>query len=69
MPEPRGGHMATLYNDKIFFVGGSRPISTTSPAWNKTHQFDLSDEVFYLDLSSPFTVDLPPFTDLSATSR
>ncbi|CAG8686108.1 10908_t:CDS:1, partial [Racocetra fulgida] len=61
--------MAALYNDKIFFVGGSRPIPKTSPAWNTTHQFNLSDEVFYLDLSSSFTVDLPPFTDLSATSR
>ncbi|CAG8564580.1 1850_t:CDS:2, partial [Dentiscutata heterogama] len=68
-PEPRGGHMATLVNDRIYFFGGSRPIPMTSPAWNQTHQFNLSDEVFYLDLSSSFSVDLPPFTDLSATSR
>ncbi|CAG8546178.1 15293_t:CDS:2 [Cetraspora pellucida] len=68
-PEPRGGHMATLSNDKLYFIGGSRPIPTTSSAWNITHQFGLSDEVFYLELSSSFTVDLPPFTDLSATSR
>ncbi|KAF0490227.1 galactose oxidase [Gigaspora margarita] len=68
-PEPRGGHMATLVNDRIYFFGGSRPIPITSPAWNQTHQYNLSDEVFYLDLSSSFTVNLPPFTDLSAISR
>ncbi|KAF0427867.1 galactose oxidase [Gigaspora margarita] len=69
-PESRGGHMATLVNDdRIFFFGGSRPIPMTSPAWNQTHQFNLSDEVFYLNLSSPFSVDSPPFTDLSDSSR
>ncbi|CAG8680700.1 17020_t:CDS:2, partial [Dentiscutata heterogama] len=68
-PEPRGGHMVTLANDRIYFFGGSRPIPMTSSVWNQTHQFNLSDEVFYLDLSSSFSVDLPPFTDLSATSR
>ncbi|KAF0433291.1 galactose oxidase [Gigaspora margarita] len=68
-PEPRGGHMATLVNDRIYFFGGSRRIPMTSPSWNQTHQFNLSDEVFYLDLSSQFTVDLPPLTDLSSTSR
>ncbi|CAG8718990.1 16271_t:CDS:1, partial [Racocetra fulgida] len=68
-PEPRGGHMATLVNNKIFFMGGSRPIPKISSAWTPIHQFNLSDEVFFLDLSSPFTVDSPPFTDLSATSR
>ncbi|CAG8802956.1 14362_t:CDS:1, partial [Dentiscutata erythropus] len=68
-PEPRGGHMATLVNDKIYFLGGSLPIPKDSPAWNLTHQYNLSDEVFYLDLSTSFTVDLPPFTDLSAKSR
>ncbi|RIB03234.1 hypothetical protein C2G38_803625 [Gigaspora rosea] len=61
--------MATLVNDRIYFFGGSRPIPITSPAWNQTHQYNLSDEVFYLELSSPFTVNLPPFTDLSAISR
>ncbi|CAG8442533.1 3021_t:CDS:2, partial [Scutellospora calospora] len=69
IPEPRGGHTALLVNNKIFFFGGSRPIPKTSPQWNITHQYNLSDEVFYLDLSSQFSVDLPPFTDLSSTSR
>ncbi|CAG8529926.1 9124_t:CDS:2 [Gigaspora margarita] len=68
-PEPRGGHMATLVNNKIYFMGGSRPIPTNSPVWSPTHQYNLSDEVFYLDLSSPFTIDSPPFTDLSDISR
>ncbi|CAG8609997.1 15608_t:CDS:2 [Cetraspora pellucida] len=68
-PEPRGGHMATLVNKKIIYMGGSRPIPKTSSAWTPIHQFNLSDEVFSLDLSSPFTVDSPPFTDLSATSK
>ncbi|CAG8501962.1 10721_t:CDS:2 [Cetraspora pellucida] len=68
-PEPRAGAMATLVNNKIIFMGGTRPIPKTSSAWTPIHQFNLSDEVFSLDLSSPFTVDSPPFTDLSATSR
>ncbi|CAG8456835.1 4448_t:CDS:2, partial [Gigaspora rosea] len=61
--------MATLIDDKLYFFGGSRPIPMTSPVWNLTHQYNLSDEVFYLDLSSSFTVDLLPFKDLSDTSR
>ncbi|KAF0444821.1 galactose oxidase [Gigaspora margarita] len=43
-PESRGGHMATLVNDKIYFFGGSRPIPITSSEWNQTHQYNLSDE-------------------------
>ncbi|CAG8467100.1 12061_t:CDS:2 [Racocetra fulgida] len=50
-------------------MGGSRPIPKTSSAWTPTHQFNLSDEVFYLDLSSSFTINSPPFTDLSEISR
>ncbi|RIB29766.1 hypothetical protein C2G38_2055786, partial [Gigaspora rosea] len=61
--------MATLVNNKIFFMGGSRPIPMNSPVWNQTHQFNLSDEVFYLDLSSSFNIDSPRFTDLSDISR
>ncbi|KAF0557814.1 galactose oxidase [Gigaspora margarita] len=68
-PEPRGGHMATLVNNKIYFMGGSRPIPKNSPEWNQTHQYILSDEVFYLDLSSQFNIDSPPFTNLSDISR
>ncbi|CAG8611336.1 12177_t:CDS:2, partial [Gigaspora margarita] len=68
-PEPRGGHMATLVNNKIYFMGGSRPIPKNSPEWNQTHQYNLSDEVFYLDLSSQFNIDSPPFTNLSDISR
>ncbi|CAG8755050.1 21398_t:CDS:1, partial [Gigaspora rosea] len=68
-PEPRSGHMATLVNNKIYFMGGSRPIPKNSPVWSQTHQYNLSDEVFYLDLSSQFNIDSPPFTDLSDISR
>ncbi|KAF0559897.1 galactose oxidase [Gigaspora margarita] len=68
-PEPRGGHMATLVNDRIYFMGGSRPIPKNSAVWSQIHQYNLSDEVFNLDLSSSFNVDLPPFTDLSDNSR
>ncbi|CAG8578251.1 12946_t:CDS:2, partial [Gigaspora rosea] len=57
-PEARGGHMATL-----------RPIANNSLVWSQTHQYNLSDEVFYLDLSSRFNIDSPPFTDLSDISR
>ncbi|RIB26418.1 hypothetical protein C2G38_2065028 [Gigaspora rosea] len=61
--------MATLVNNKIYFMGGSRPIPKNSPVWSQTHQYILSDEVFYLDLSSQFKIDSPPFTDLSDISR
>ncbi|RIB26420.1 hypothetical protein C2G38_2065041 [Gigaspora rosea] len=61
--------MATLVNNKIYFMGGSRPIPKNSPVWSQTHQYNLSDEVFYLDLSSQFNIDSPPFTDLSDISR
>ncbi|KAF0433289.1 galactose oxidase [Gigaspora margarita] len=61
--------MAPLVNDRIYFFGGSRRIPMISPSWIQTHQFNLSDDVFYLDLSSQFIVDLPPLTDLSSTSR
>ncbi|CAG8591182.1 22356_t:CDS:2 [Gigaspora margarita] len=61
--------MATLVNDRIYFFGGSRRIPMISPSWIQTHQFNLSGDVFYLDLSSQFNVDLPPLTDLSFTSR
>ncbi|RIB26413.1 hypothetical protein C2G38_266638 [Gigaspora rosea] len=68
-PEARGGHMATLVNNKIYFMGWLRPISNNSLVWSQTHQYNLSDEVFYLDLSSRFNIDSPPFTDLSDISR
>ncbi|RIB26410.1 hypothetical protein C2G38_2065014 [Gigaspora rosea] len=61
--------MATLVNNKIYFMGGSRPIPKNSTVWSQTHQYNLSDEVFYLDLSSRFNIDSPPFTDLSDISR
>ncbi|RIB30471.1 hypothetical protein C2G38_2026816 [Gigaspora rosea] len=50
-------------------MGGSKPIPKNSSVWSQNHQYSLSDEVFYLDLSSSFTVDLTSFTDLSDSSR
>ncbi|RIB18503.1 hypothetical protein C2G38_2184406 [Gigaspora rosea] len=61
--------MATLVNNEIYFMGGSKPIPKNSPVWTQNHQYSLSDEVFSLNISSSFTVDLPPFTDLSDRSR
>ncbi|RIB15168.1 hypothetical protein C2G38_1600135 [Gigaspora rosea] len=68
-PEPRGGHMAVLIDKRLYFMGGSKPIPKNSTFWSPNRQFNLSDEVFYLDLSSPFTIDAPPYMDISSTSQ
>ncbi|RIB00034.1 hypothetical protein C2G38_2235932 [Gigaspora rosea] len=62
-PEGRGGEESVQVNDKIYFMGGTRLIRSLK-------EYNLSDEVFYLDLSSPFNIKYPPFVDLTdGTSR
>ncbi|CAG8459035.1 13970_t:CDS:2, partial [Racocetra fulgida] len=59
-PEGRGGHESVQVNDKLYFMGGSRLISQSNPK-----RYNLSNEVFYLDLSSQFNIRNPPFVDLT----
>ncbi|CAG8743746.1 6750_t:CDS:2, partial [Racocetra persica] len=70
-PEGRGGHVAAIVKDKIYFMGGSRRVSDDNPIKKKfpIRGYNLSDEVFSLDLTSSFSRDSPPFIDLSGTSR
>ncbi|CAG8513704.1 6209_t:CDS:2, partial [Dentiscutata erythropus] len=64
-PEGRGGHESVQVEDKLYFMGGSRLIPSSNPK-----QYNLSDEMFYLDLSTQFDTENPPFTDLTdVTSR
>ncbi|CAG8525698.1 33615_t:CDS:2 [Gigaspora margarita] len=57
-PEGRGGQESVQVNDRIYYMGGSRLIRSLK-------RYNLSDEVFYLDLSSLFNTANPPFTDLT----
>ncbi|CAG8722938.1 27554_t:CDS:2, partial [Racocetra persica] len=59
-PEGRGGHESVQVNDKLYFMGGSRLILQSNPK-----RYNLSNEVFYLDLSSQFNNRNPPFVDLT----
>ncbi|CAG8593563.1 14612_t:CDS:2, partial [Cetraspora pellucida] len=64
-PEGRGGHESVQVNNKLYFMGGSRLIPNSN-----LKRYNLSDEVFYLDLSSQFDTENPPFVDLTnGTSR
>ncbi|CAG8651537.1 5631_t:CDS:2, partial [Racocetra persica] len=66
-PEGRGGHVAVIVKDKIYFMGGSRRVSDDNPIKKRfsIRGYNLSDEVFYLDLTSSFSSENPPFIDLS----
>ncbi|CAG8449899.1 12858_t:CDS:2 [Dentiscutata heterogama] len=51
--------------DKLYFMGGSCLIPSSNPK-----RYKLSDEMFYLDLSTQFATENPQFTDLTdVTSR
>ncbi|CAG8529948.1 9125_t:CDS:2 [Gigaspora margarita] len=58
-PEGRGGHESVQVKDKLYVMGGERLIPFLNPK-----RYNLSDEVFYLDLSSQFGIENPPFIDL-----
>ncbi|CAG8808506.1 33859_t:CDS:2, partial [Racocetra persica] len=70
-PEGRGGHVAAIVKDSIYFMGGSRRVSDENEIKKKypIRGYNLSDEVFSLDLTSSFSTVNPPFIDLSGTSR
>ncbi|CAG8451252.1 5230_t:CDS:2 [Dentiscutata erythropus] len=64
----RAGHVAVIVENKLVFIGGSHFILPTNPIRSPIRLYDLSDEVFYLDLSSQFYTSSPPYIDLSNTS-
>ncbi|CAG8451240.1 5229_t:CDS:2 [Dentiscutata erythropus] len=61
-------HVAVTIENQIVFIGGSRFISLASPIRSPIRVYNLSDEVFYLNLSSQFSTSSPPYIDLSNTS-
>ncbi|CAG8760478.1 13545_t:CDS:2, partial [Cetraspora pellucida] len=63
----RGGHEAVLLKNTIYFMGGSRAIPNASPFKNSIRAFNLSNEVFSLDLSSSFSTTSPPYVDITGT--
>ncbi|CAG8736055.1 20521_t:CDS:2 [Cetraspora pellucida] len=67
VPEGRGGHEAVLLKNTIYFMGGSRAIPNASPFKNFIRGYNLSNEVFYLDLTSSFSTTSPPYVDLTGT--
>ncbi|KAF0513075.1 galactose oxidase [Gigaspora margarita] len=68
VPEARAGHVAIIVDDIIYFMGGSRFISSTNPIKSPIRVYNLSDEVFSLSLLSQFSTSNPPYVDLSNTS-
>ncbi|CAG8750131.1 15593_t:CDS:2, partial [Racocetra fulgida] len=64
----RGGHEAVLLKNTIYFMGGSRAIPNASPFISSIRGYNLSNEIFYLDLTSPFSTASPPYVDLSGTA-
>ncbi|CAG8810290.1 34625_t:CDS:2, partial [Racocetra persica] len=68
IPEARAGHMAIIIGDLLYFMGGSRFIPSANPIKSSIRVYNLSDEVFYLNLSSQFSTVSPPYVDLTSTS-
>ncbi|CAG8460408.1 11080_t:CDS:2 [Scutellospora calospora] len=68
-PEGLAGHVAVNVSDRMYFMGGSRFIPSANPIRSSIRVYNLSDEVFVLDLSSQFSTSSPPYIDLSNTSR
>jgi N-acetylneuraminic acid mutarotase len=53
----RAGHTSVLIGSRLYFFGGIK-INTF-----------LSDEVFYLDISKSFTIESPPWVDLTIHAK
>ncbi|CAG8729199.1 3485_t:CDS:2, partial [Racocetra fulgida] len=66
-PEGRAGQEAVLIGTQLYFMGGSRTIPSSNPIKSRIREYNLSDEVFFLDLLSTFSTNDPPFVDLSGT--
>ncbi|KAF0462679.1 galactose oxidase [Gigaspora margarita] len=65
IPEGRAGQEAILIGTQLYFMGGSRTIPSSNPIKSNIRSYNLSDEVFFLDLSNTFSTNNPPFVDLS----
>ncbi|CAG8657112.1 3046_t:CDS:2, partial [Cetraspora pellucida] len=65
IPEGRAGQEAVLIGTQLYFMGGSRIIPSSNPIKSQIRGYNLSDEVFFLDLSSTFSTNNPPYVDLS----
>ncbi|CAG8673481.1 14980_t:CDS:2, partial [Dentiscutata heterogama] len=65
IPEGRAGQEAILIGTQLYFMGGSRLIPPSNPIKSNIRGYNLSDEVFFLDLSSTFSTNNPPYVDLS----
>ncbi|CAG8813840.1 5388_t:CDS:2, partial [Racocetra persica] len=68
IPEARAGHVAIIIEGLLYFMGGSRFIPSTNPIKSSIRVYNLSDEVFYLNLLSQFSTGNPPYVDLTSTS-
>ncbi|CAG8461991.1 980_t:CDS:2, partial [Dentiscutata heterogama] len=67
MPEGRAGHLSIIFQSRLYFMGGSRIIPSTNPIKSSIRGYNLSDQVFYLDLLSSFSTNNPRYLDLSDT--
>ncbi|CAG8611050.1 18198_t:CDS:2, partial [Dentiscutata erythropus] len=61
----RVGHVAVIIEDQIYFMGGSRIIPPTNPIKSSTRIYNLSEEIFSINLSSQFSTSSPPYIDLT----
>ncbi|CAG8594111.1 2479_t:CDS:2, partial [Cetraspora pellucida] len=68
VPEARAGHVAIVIENQLYFMGGSRFIPSTNQIKSSIRVYNLSDEVFSLNLSSQFSTSSPPYVDLTGTS-
>ncbi|CAG8568718.1 6955_t:CDS:2 [Dentiscutata heterogama] len=68
-PEGRGGHVAVIIKNQIYFMGGSRKIPDVDPRKSSIRGYNLSNEVFSLGLTSQFSTVNPPYVDLTGTSQ
>ncbi|CAG8660232.1 4941_t:CDS:2 [Dentiscutata erythropus] len=63
-PEGRSGHVAVIVNNQIYFMGGSRLIPDGNPIKSSIRKYNLSNEVFSLDLTSQFSTINPSYVKL-----
>ncbi|CAG8517346.1 9394_t:CDS:2 [Dentiscutata heterogama] len=68
-PDGRAGHVTVIVKNQIYFMGGSREISDGDPRKSSIRGYNLSDEVFTLDLMSQFSTVNPPYVELPGTSK
>jgi N-acetylneuraminic acid mutarotase len=60
-PVGRYSHSSVLVENKLYFFGGDLPNSEVT-------DYEISNEVFYLDVSQPFNIQDPPWNDLTSSA-